>query len=121
MRVAAKIAVGNRVVATEQFHLMGPAQGTWWEKYSWWVIPLGVILLILPAIGYWSGVKVFSLSNPNQITSTPTPIVVTPVVVQQPVPPPAPQTPAASGEVKEAGNEPATPKPKPKSLWDLNP
>ena len=120
MRVATKIVIGTKVVATESFHHMGPAQGTWWKKYSWWVLPLVVILLILPAIGYWSGARIFSFSSQTTTVpvATPQPIVVAPVVIQQPVVPTTPTTPSALEEAKEAGVELP---PKPKSLWELNP
>lgn len=130
MRVATKIVIGNKVVGTERFHHMGPAQGTWWQKYSWWVIPLGVILLVIPAISYWSGAKIYGSGGTSMLAPQPVPVVVSPVVVQQPVPVvqplPPPITPSVSSEAKkkEAGDEPVVPnapKPKPKSLWELNP
>ena len=73
------------------------------------------IFMLLPAIGYWSGIRIFSLSSQETIPAvTPQPIIVTPVVIQ----PSAPAIPSTSGETEEAGVKPI---PKPKSLWELNP
>ncbi|MBI2676764.1 MAG: hypothetical protein HYX21_02330 [Candidatus Yanofskybacteria bacterium] len=123
MRASGQIVMGGRRIATQNFHVLGPGGGTWWVKYSWWVIPLGVVLLVLPAVGYWSGARVFSFSGQTTTSApavmTPQPIVVTPVpVVIQSPPPPALTTPSALGEAEEAGVKPP---PKPKSLWELNP
>src|SRR3989344_3515103 len=116
MRAPGQIVMGGRRVATHNFRILGPGGGTWWVKYSWWVIPLGVIFLLVPAVGYWSGARIFSFSD-TATSPTPQPIVVTPVVIQQPVPI-TPTTPSALGETEEAGVKPLS---KPKSLWGLNP
>src|SRR3989344_8191348 len=114
MRAPGQIVMGGRRVATQNFHILGPGGGTWWVKYSWWVIPLGVVLLVLPAVGYWSGARIFSFTSATTPVVVPQPVVVTPVVIQ----PSAPAIPSTSGETEEAGVKPPA---KPKSLWELNP
>jgi len=52
IRVPTELRVGppgRRItVGEETRHLMGSIEGPWWFKYSWWVIPLGLILIVGP-------------------------------------------------------------------------
>ena len=71
-------------ILTESRHLLGPAEGTWWTKYSWWVIPLGIALIVLPLI------SLFRSGDAPHVQ----PVIVPPVVIQQT--PPAPVAPTLS-------------------------
>lgn len=73
-------------VATETRYLMGSAEGPWWFKWSWWVIPVGLVLLILPWVLYFRGGK-----------STATPAAPAPRVIERVIEKPArPTQPAIS-------------------------
>lgn len=37
---------GGIYVASERRWLFGPIEGVWWFRYAWWVIPLGLALLL---------------------------------------------------------------------------
>lgn len=88
-RVPCEIRVGTgrnaRAITTENRYLLGPAEGTWWTKYSWWVIPLGLLVLILPWIFLFGGG-----GGSNAQTS---------VVIQQVAPPSVPTPPATPAEL----------------------
>lgn len=95
-RVPTDLSVGKIRVATENRHLMGPSEGAWWQKYSWWVIPLGFLLLMWPG---WlhQGIRWLTsppAASPPATITTPSPTVVPPppvyVTVTAPPSPPAP-------------------------------
>ncbi len=101
VRVPCEVRVGTgtntSVVATESRHLLGPIEGSWWVKYSWWVIPLGFIILLLP----WLILGGLHFSwGPSTQSSVSRPVIIRPVVVVQPAPSPAVSRPPApsSGE-----------------------
>lgn len=44
-----RIGTSRRVaIGTETRYIMGSAEGPWWFKFSWWVIPLGLLLILGP-------------------------------------------------------------------------
>ncbi len=78
-------------VGTEQRWLFGPAEGCWWRHYAWWVMPLGLLLLLS---GWWLYFTGPSKSAAPSVTPAPAvtaPAVVAPVACA----PPAPTCPAA--------------------------
>lgn len=124
-RVSTTLAVGGQQVATENRHLLGPVEGTWWKTYSWWVLPLGFLLLVWPGwlhrgIRWVTGSSAVTISAASSSTTPshppPAPIVVAPVVVQPPpvmvvkveVPPPPVVAPTAPPpeEVTPAADDP---------------
>ncbi len=48
--VQRRVVQGNRsmVIGTDRDWRLGPFEGSWWVRYSWWVIPLGLLLIIVP-------------------------------------------------------------------------
>lgn len=88
-----RIAGGATPILTESRHLLGPVEGSWWVKYSWWVIPLGFIILLLPWLLLgglhfsWGSQRALPVSQP---------VIVRPVVVVQQAPPPAASKPTPS-------------------------
>lgn len=105
-RVQTGLVVGRTRVADENRHLLGPVEGSWWKWYSWWVIPLGILLFVYPGWatrGLWWGTEQLSSwwsgppalgpgpsgsSTSSTTTSTTSSIVVPPVppTVKPPVP-----------------------------------
>lgn len=93
-RVSTGLIVGRTRVATESRHLLGPVEGTWWKKYSWWVIPLAVLLLVWPGwlhqgFSWLAGAKVAGPSSTALsplVVSAPAPVIVPPLVVTTPAP-----------------------------------
>ena len=91
-RVPCEIRIGEgrnaRTIANESRYLLGPVEGSWWVRYSWWVIPMGLLLIFLPWLFLFQG------------GTTTSPTTSQPVVIQQA--PPATQVspaPAQSGEL----------------------
>lgn len=84
-----RISGGPRTpILTESRHLLGPVEGTWWMTYSWWVIPVGLLIIFLPWFFLFRG----ETTPPVQPAGAP------PAVTQQQVPAPsAPVT--SSGEL----------------------
>lgn len=84
----------NRVtVGDETRYLMGSAEGPWWFKFSWWVIPLGLILVFGPWFLVLGGRR-----NPshNPVPAIHQPAPATPVVVSHQPPQPAPAVPTTT-------------------------
>jgi hypothetical protein len=98
---------GNKKVnvGQETRHLMGTIEGPWWFRYSWWVIPLGLILLIGPWVFF---AHMDDCPTPPALPSTTTTTVgeVAPqdngitVVIEQSDPDPASVPPPPEPEVK---------------------
>lgn len=86
----------------ENRHLMGPGEGNWWKLYSWWVIPLGFLLLVWPGwlhlgLSQIQGLAVSAPATktvhvPPPVQAPPAPVAA-PSVVKTLPPPPEPEDP----------------------------
>ncbi len=83
-----RVIDGNRAITidNERKYHMGPAEGRWWVRFSWWVIPLGIILLLLPWL--MLGGLHFSWGSQTSAVSLPAGQVWTPVQPPPAAPPP---------------------------------
>lgn len=121
--------------STETGYLAGGIEGPWWTKRSWWVIPLGVSIFIVPGIALWLmliGIVRFPGATPTPPTST---SVSTAIPAIPSMTSPSPSTIRVSGQVSVVSQQPipvlaspalpANPSPSSpapavsKSIWDL--
>lgn len=93
-RVPCEIRIGTgknaRAVTTEDRYLLGPIEGSWWVKFSWWVIPLGLFTLFLPWFFLFGG------GGSSSVQQAPPPVVTYVPPPQQPAtyaPAPPPKEP----------------------------
>ena len=139
-RVQVEKKVGDKTVGTETDWLLGPIEGKWWRKYSWWVIPLGFLLLVWPG---WlhEGIKWLSSyptttitpetshsqSQPQKVEVEVKVAPIAPVQIQgevkvggtvTSVAPPLPSPPPSTLTPPQEPEPVASPK-KPKSFWDF--
>lgn len=83
--IETELRVGNgprrMAIGTETRYIMGSTEGPWWFNFSWWVIPLGLILIFGPWFLYFNGNRnSASASQPRVIER----------VIERPAPAPAP-------------------------------
>ena len=78
---------GKNTLFPYDWVIMGGGEGSWWKRFSWWVIPVGLVLVLLPYLflfGVFGPEGEQQKSDPPLTTerSVSQPVVVQPVVVQ---------------------------------------
>jgi hypothetical protein len=110
-RVVGHYNIGGQNHGEEmRLHLDGPLVGSWWKRYAWWVIPLGLCLITEGWLDWPFGVRKpwRDYQDPAPIKAPAPVIQVLPAPVKVVLPPALPPDPTLKRE----------PEPKP-DFWDL--